>query len=71
MDRILNQKEAAKLLGVSTRTLERLRIAGTGPQFTRLGRLVRYRECDLADYVARNLRTSTSEVLPTTNWVRL
>jgi predicted DNA-binding transcriptional regulator AlpA len=65
MDRVLNQKEAAKLLGVSTRTLERHRVTGTGPRFTRLGRLVRYRQCDLADYVDRNLRASTSETPPT------
>ena len=61
MERILDQKEAAELLGVSTRTLERHRVTGTGPRFTRIGRLVRYRPCDLADYVDRNLRNSTSE----------
>ncbi len=61
MDRVLNQKEAATLLGVSTRTLERHRVTGTGPRFTRFGRLVRYRQCDLVDFVDRNLRTSTSE----------
>jgi len=61
MDPLLNQKQAATLLGLSPRTLERHRVAGTGPRFTRLGRLVRYQECDLADYVNRNLRSSTSE----------
>ena len=44
------------------RTLERHRVAGTGPRFCRLGRLVRYRECDLDDWVSRSLRTSTSEI---------
>jgi excisionase family DNA binding protein len=61
MDRVLTQKEAAALLGVSPRTLERLRLTGRGPMFTRLGRMVRYRQQDLADFVDRNLRTSTSE----------
>ena len=61
MDRLLDQNEVAKLLGLSARTLERLRVTGTGPQFIRIGRLVRYRPCDLADYVDRNLRNSTSE----------
>ena len=65
MDRLLNQTEVAKLLGVSTRTLERLRVTGTGPRFTRLNKLVRYRPCDLADYVDRGLRMSTSETPPT------
>ena len=31
-------------------------------RFTRLGRLVRYRRCDLVDWVERGLRFSTSDV---------
>jgi excisionase family DNA binding protein len=61
VERILNQKEVAKLLGISTRTLERHRVAGTGPRYTVLGKLVRYRQSDLADYVERHLRSSTSD----------
>ena len=63
MDSLLNQQQAAQLLGLSVRTLERHRVAGTGPRFTRLGRLVRYRRCDLVDWVDSNLRSSTSEVV--------
>ncbi len=62
MNSLLDQKQAAELLGVSVRTLERHRVAGTGPRFTRLGRLVKYRECDLLEWVNRGLRLSTSEV---------
>ena len=69
MEQLLDQNEAAKLLGVSPRTLERHRLTGTGPKFTRLGRLIRYRPCDLADHVERNLRTSTSEDSATTERV--
>jgi predicted DNA-binding transcriptional regulator AlpA len=61
MDRLLDQRKAAEILGVSVRTLERHRITGTGPQFCRLGRLVRYRECDVEEWVSRSLRTSTSD----------
>jgi predicted DNA-binding transcriptional regulator AlpA len=62
MERFLNQKEVAKLFGVSTRTLERHRGAGTGPRYIIvLGKLVRYRQSDLADYVESNLRSSTSD----------
>jgi predicted DNA-binding transcriptional regulator AlpA len=64
MERILNQKEVAKLLGVSTRTLERHRVAGTGPRYTVLGKLVRYRQCDLVEYIDLNLRSSTSDNSP-------
>lgn len=61
MDKLLNQKQAAAILGLSERTLERHRLAGTGPRYARLGRLVRYRECDLIEWVQDSLRTSTSQ----------
>jgi predicted DNA-binding transcriptional regulator AlpA len=62
MDSLLNQKQAAKILGLSVRTLERHRVAGTGPRWARLGRMVRYRQCDLTEWVESNLRSSTSEM---------
>jgi predicted DNA-binding transcriptional regulator AlpA len=51
MEQLFNQRQAAHLLRLSVRTLERHRVAGTGPRFVRLGRLVRYRAVDLADWV--------------------
>ena len=45
--------------GLSVRTLERHRLAGTGPRYVLLG-LVRYREINL--WVDRNSRSSTSEM---------
>ena len=62
MDSLLNQKQAAHVLGLSVRTLERHRVAGTGPRWARLGRLVRYRQSDLTAWVDSNLRLSTSEI---------
>jgi predicted DNA-binding transcriptional regulator AlpA len=61
VDPLLNPKQAARTVGLSVRTLERHRLAGTGPRYTRLGRLIRYRECDLAEWVRASLRTSTSQ----------
>ena len=61
MDVLLDQKQTAHFLGLSVRTLERHRLAGTGPLYVRVGRLVRYRQQDLADFVERNVRRSTSE----------
>jgi predicted DNA-binding transcriptional regulator AlpA len=61
MDSLLNQKQAAYVLGLSVRTLERHRVAGTGPRWARLGRLVRYRQSDLTAWVESNVRLSTSE----------
>jgi hypothetical protein len=61
MDVLFDQKKTAHILGLSVRTLERHRLAGTGPRYVRLGRLVRYRQQDLVDFVDRNLRRSTAE----------
>jgi predicted DNA-binding transcriptional regulator AlpA len=62
MDFLINQKQAARILGLSVRTLERHRIAGTGPRFARLGRLIRYRQNDLTEWVDSKLQNSTSEL---------
>jgi excisionase family DNA binding protein len=43
MNPLLSQREAARLLGLSTRTLERWRVSGLGPRFIKLGNSVRYR----------------------------
>lgn len=53
-DRLLNEKEAAPLLGLSVRTLQQRRYLGQPPRFIRLpgGRAVRYRLSDLLAYVA-------------------
>lgn len=62
MNFLIDQKQAARILGLSVRTLERHRIAGTGPRFARLGRLIRYRQNDLIEWVDSKLRDSTSEL---------
>jgi len=46
----------------SERTLERHRIAGTGPKFVRLGRRIVYRRADLEAWADENTFCSTSEV---------
>jgi predicted DNA-binding transcriptional regulator AlpA len=60
-DTLLTGREAAALLRLSERTLERHRTAGTGPRFCALGRSIRYRRVDLADWIERAARHSTSE----------
>ena len=61
MDLLLDQKQAARILGLSGRTLERHRRAGTGPRYARLGHLIRYCPNDLKEWIDSNLRNSTSE----------
>jgi predicted DNA-binding transcriptional regulator AlpA len=62
MTALLTSREAARLLSVSVRSLERLRVAGIGPRHTRLAnRSIRYRQQDLDAYVAARVVASTSE----------
>jgi excisionase family DNA binding protein len=62
MQRLYTQAEAAELLCLSERTLERLRVAGTGPRFVRIGKSIRYQPSALEAYVASRVVSSTSEV---------
>lgn len=58
---LLTQREAAASLRISGRTLERHRVAGTGPVFVKLGRRVVYRAHDLAAWAEAHTYRSTSE----------
>jgi|HubBroStandDraft_6_1064221.scaffolds.fasta_scaffold1274986_2 predicted DNA-binding transcriptional regulator AlpA len=51
----------ARRLGISIRTLERKRADGTGPRFVKAGRLVRYTDPDVDEWIAAQTVTSTSE----------
>jgi hypothetical protein len=53
--------EAARFTGVSESTLEKLRCAGGGPVFLKLGRIVVYDETDLNVWLASRRRASTSD----------
>jgi predicted DNA-binding transcriptional regulator AlpA len=53
-----------RLLRLSVRTLERHRVDGTGPRFCRLGRLIRYRQSDLREWIENSLHTSSSDGAP-------
>ena len=61
MVRLYTQVEAARLLRLSERTLERLRLQGGGPLYVKAGRAVRYRETDLEAWIAARVVNSTSE----------
>jgi excisionase family DNA binding protein len=58
---LLNQSEAAKLLRLSTRTMERFRLQGVGPSYVKCGRSVRYRQSDLETWIAARVVASTSD----------
>ena len=58
---MLTTHEAASYLRLSARTLERLRVTGTGPKFVRIGKSIRYQPSALEAYIAARVRSSTSE----------
>ena len=57
----LNTPQAAAILGLSPRTLERYRVTGEGPVFAKLGRRVCYARADIENWVARRRKRSTSD----------
>jgi predicted DNA-binding transcriptional regulator AlpA len=59
--RFLRTHDAATLLGLSGRTLEKHRCTGTGPIFRKLGGRVVYAIDDLETWAAERARSSTSD----------
>ena len=57
----LSTLEAASLLGVSARTLERFRVSGGGPPFCKLGHRVSYTRSDVDGWAHSRRRRSTSD----------
>ena len=57
----LTTPQAAAILGLSPRTLERYRVTGEGPVFAKLGRMVRYARADIEEWAARRRKRSTSD----------
>ena len=57
----MGTREAAALLGLSPRTLDRYRVTGQGPAFHKFGTRVRYARADLEDWAASRRVTSTSD----------
>ena len=55
-------KDAAKFLGLSKQTLEKLRVVvGGGPRYRKFGRSVRYTEADLTEWADARTRTCITE----------
>jgi predicted DNA-binding transcriptional regulator AlpA len=58
----LRTRAAADYLGVGKSTLEKWRVVGGGPRYSKIGpRIVVYDTDDLDEFAARGLRSSTSE----------
>ena len=64
--RYLRTPDAARFVGLSIRTLEKHRIYGTGPRYSKLGGRVVYRIEDLQAWVDSGAKASTSDPGATT-----
>jgi excisionase family DNA binding protein len=60
MDEYLSTEELAERLGLSARTLEGWRVAGTGPPYTKIGHRVRYAVADVVAWLAEQKRLRTT-----------
>jgi hypothetical protein len=60
-DSLLDTSEAALDLNCSQSFLAKARMTGTGPEFVKLGRAIRYRQSALNAYKAAQTRKSTSQ----------
>jgi predicted DNA-binding transcriptional regulator AlpA len=59
--RYLRTPEAARFVGLSIRTLEKHRIYGTGPRYSKLGGRVVYSLEELQAWVDKGAKASTSD----------
>lgn len=50
----INTDEAAAFIGWKPQTLAVHRMNGSGPPYIRLGRSIRYRKCDLIEWLESN-----------------
>jgi hypothetical protein len=53
------EDRAAAILDMKVKTLQYLRVAGGGPPFVKIGRLVRYRHEDLLAFIEANRKFNT------------
>ena len=60
-DGYLTTREAASVLRMSVRTLDRYRVTGEGPPFMKLGGRIRYLRSDIDRWAQAKKRLSTSD----------
>ena len=60
---LYDEHKTSELLKVSKRWLQTARQSGTGPNYVKIGRLVRYRSQDLENWISAQTRSSTCNVI--------
>lgn len=63
-DVLYEEGHVAKAMRCNVKTLQAWRMRGFGPQFLKIGRLVRYRGSDIARWFDRRTLNSTCQKLP-------
>jgi predicted DNA-binding transcriptional regulator AlpA len=58
---LITEQEAVRRLTVSVKTLQAWRVRGGGPRFVKVGRLVRYTEVDIEEFIRLHTMSSTAE----------
>ena len=59
---LIDEKEAGEFLGLTDRTMQKLRQRGGGPKYIHISsRCLRYRRLDLREYAEGRMRSSTSD----------
>jgi excisionase family DNA binding protein len=61
---LLTEHQAADRLSVKVKTLQAWRVRGGGPKFVKVGRLVRYTEEALQEFICRRTMAHTSDLHP-------
>ena len=62
--KLLTESQVAEFLNLRVATLRRWRWVGIGPKFIKIGAAVRYDPQQLKDYLAEQVRSSTSDPGP-------
>ena len=52
---LLDRDEVERIYGIPKRYLESSRAKSEGPKWCRIGRLVRYRRCDVEEWIERQI----------------
>jgi predicted DNA-binding transcriptional regulator AlpA len=60
-DRLLDTHQSAEIIGCTPAWLEQLRSKGGGPEFIKLGRIVRYKSSALEQWFARRTVNSVAQ----------
>ena len=60
---LLDEQDVSRRLSVSVNTLRYWRACGDGPNYVKLGRLVRYDAVALEKFILRNLRVSKARAI--------